>query len=257
MQHAEPQSATIDARLGLARALLGRLAATYGDALVLGGVFGSAARGEASEWSDLDLLVVTRAGAALQSRALLVRGTLVSLSVIAEDALAAELGGPGAAWPFWMGVLAELRPLVGDAAQIARWSALGMALDARAFRARVEPLLPGLVFEAYGRLRTRAASGESRDTAALGVELVYELQRALCLLNRRWVTRDYYAGVAQSFGFPLRPEGYELLAPRLVMGGELAEIVGVAGELVGAYWRLLAAEGALVPNYQKVDDVPL
>lgn len=245
------------ARARLARDLAGHLAARHGDAILVGGVFGSAARGDDTLYSDLDMLFVARDGAGVEGRSLLFKHMVVSIKVVAEGALEAELGGPGAEWPFWMGVLAELRPLAGDPAHLERWRALGMALDGPAFLARAARHLPGLVFESYGRIRSCAARGNERDATPAALEVVYELMQALCLLNRRWVTRDYYAGLEQSFAFPLRPAGYEELAPRLLAARELPEIVTVAGQLVAAYWQLLAANEMTVQNYQRVEDLPL
>lgn len=245
------------ARAGLAREIADHMVARHGDAILLGGVFGSAARGDDTPFSDLDLLFVARDGAGLAGRSLLFKHVVISMQVVAAGELEAELRGPGAAWPFWMGVLEVVRPLVGDAAQLERWRALGLSLDETAFLTGAARHLPGLVFESYGRIRSCAARNNQRDARAAALEVVYELQRALCLLNRRWVTRDYFAGVAQSFAFPLRPEGYEELAPRLLEAHELPEIVTVAGQLVAAYWRLLAACQMSVQNYQRVEDLPL
>ncbi|GAB4438548.1 MAG: hypothetical protein OHK0015_32310 [Chloroflexi bacterium OHK40] len=245
------------ARRALARALAARLQARYGDALLLAGMVGSAVRGDDTPYSDLDMVVVARDGAAIATRTFLFQGIPVSLRVITEPVLTAELHGPGLEWPYWMGVLEVLQPLAGDPAHVARWQAMGLAQDERSFRVMVERLLPELVFEAYGRVRSCAARGNERDAPALALEVVYELKTALCLLNRRWVTRDYYAGIEQSFGFPLIPEGYAELAPRLLDARELATIVPLAGQLVASYWKLLAVLGATVQNYQKLDDVPV
>lgn len=245
------------ARGRLARDLADHMASRHGDAILLGGVFGSAARGDDTPYSDLDMLFVVRDGAALEARSLLFKNVVVSMSVVVAGELEAELRGPGLGWPFWMGVLAELRPLVGDPALAEGWRAMGLELDGPAFLARAARHLPGLVFESYGRIRSCAARGNERDAAPAALEVVYELQRALCLLNRRWVTRDYYAGVEQSFAFPLRPAGYEELAPRLLAARELPEIVTVAGQLVAAYWQLLAVNEMAVQNYQRVEDLPL
>lgn len=245
------------ARAQLAREIAEHMVARHGDAILLGGVFGSAARGDDTPFSDLDMLFVTRDGAGIAGRSLLFKHVVISLRVVAADELEAQLRGPGADWPFWMGVLEAVRPLVGDPAHIERWRAMGLELDGPTFLARAACHLPGLVLESYGRIRSCAARNNPRDARAAALEVVYELQRALCLLNRRWVTRDYSAGIVQSSAFPLRPEGYEELAPRLLDAHDLNEIVTVAGQLVAAYWRLLAACQMTIQNYQRVEDLPL
>lgn len=244
-------------RIKLAQDLAGLMGARHGEALFVGGVFGSAARGDDTPFSDLDMLFVVRDGTAVASRSFIVKDSPVNLKVVTAGELEATLAGPGVDWPFWMGVLEALRPLVGDARHLARWRELGLALDPQTFLARAALHLPGLVFESYGRIRSCAVRHNERDAFPAALEVVYEIQQALCLINRRWVTRDYSAGLEQSFAFPLRPAGYEDLAPRLLAARELSEIVMLAGQLVAAYWRLLVSQSMTVPNYQQADELPL
>ncbi|NNJ09246.1 nucleotidyltransferase domain-containing protein [Chloroflexales bacterium ZM16-3] len=244
-------------RIQLARDLAARLAATYGERIVVGGVYGSAARGDDTEWSDLDLLCITRGAGGPAGRAFLFQGIAVGLHVLDHADLERLLTRPGPRWPFWMGVLDVLQPLVGDRAQPGRWVELGQTPSEAAFHAALEAELPGLVFESYGRIRSCAARRDERDAPITACEVLSEMQTALCLLNRRWVTRDYYGGLEQTFSFPLLPDGYGRLAPQLWEAHELNEIVTAAGTLVAGYWRLITACGLNVPNYQRVDDIPL
>lgn len=244
-------------RIQLARAIAGRLASTYGDRIVVGGVYGSTARGDDAAWSDLDLLFISRGAGGPAARTFLYQGIAVDLKVLDLAALEDILARPDTRWPFWMGVLAVLQPLTGDGAQIGRWLEQGQTPAETTFHAALEAALPGLVVESYGRIRSCAARGNERDAPIAAFEVLHEMQTALCLLNRRWVTRDYYGGLAQTFDFPLLPDGFVELAPRLWAAHELSEIVPAAGALVAAYWRLLAACGLNVPNYQRVDDIPL
>lgn len=244
-------------RTNLARDLASLMAARHGEAILVGGVYGSAARGDATVFSGLDMLFVVGDGAAIESRSFLFKDIAVGLKVAGEHAIEAELRGPGADWPRWMGLLEELRPLVGDPAHLARWRELGLALDGRTFLTRAARHLPALVFASYGRIRSCAVRGNRRDAMPAAIEMAYELRQALCLLNRHWVTRDDYAGFEQSFAFPRRPAGYETLVPQLLDARELPEIVTLAGQLVGAYWRLLATIDMTVPSYQDVEQLPL
>jgi hypothetical protein len=144
--------------------------------------------------------------------------------------------------------------------------------------------VPELVFEVYGRvrssvvrrgadIRTRDSDLRSRSVAVSPkteqpayavydalhavVEIIYEMHTALCLLNGRWTRRTYYAGIVEGFSFPLLPQDYATTIPALWMARELEDVVTLSGKLVGAYWRLLTAEGLNVINYQTVESLPL
>lgn len=239
----------------LAKALAADLVARYGDGVRLVGLCGSAARGEATPWSDIDLVVVTRAGTPLQSQSRMLQGLVVSMGVIGEGELEALLREPGLRWPFWMGQIDALEMLAGDPQRVRQWRDLGLSSPEAAFHRALERALPDLVFESYGRIRSCAARRNDWDLAPAAHEVLLEMKTALCLLNRRWVTRDYYHGLAQSFDWPLRPLGWEELAPKLWMARELEPTVALAGELVASYWKLLASCGLNMPNYQTVEQI--
>jgi kanamycin nucleotidyltransferase len=245
------------ARLTIARGLAQRLSDRFGPQLLLAGVYGSAARGDDTPWSDLDMLVVGRAEMDFSERTYLIRSIPVHLEYIGEPELLAALEGPTVRWPYLMGALATVQPITGAAGVVQAWLNRGQAPSEGAFHIALERALPGLVFESYGRIRSCGARNNWRDASHAAIEVLYEIKTALCLLNRRWVTRDYYAGFEQSFAFPLLPAGYATLVPQLWEARELNTIVTVAGELVSAYWRLLTIYGLNVPNYQTVEHVPL
>jgi predicted nucleotidyltransferase len=270
-------------RLAIAQSYAKRLATHYGAELRLAAVLGSVARGEDTSFSDLDLFIVSASGA-IPTRSLLFQGWPISITTIAEAELTQRLQEPDARWPKLMGVIEELRVLVGDPSLPTRWLAIGQGLTRQQLHSALDRLLPGLVFESYGRVRSSAvrkatdvrsqdSAFRSRSAAAnseasqhaygaydalhAAVEIIYEMHTALCLLNGRWVHRDYYAGIVESFGFPLLPEGYAETVSALWVARDLDTIVTLSGTLVSAYWRLITAEGLNVINYQTVESLPL
>lgn len=243
-------------RRSLARSLAEHLHIHYGAQVLLVGVYGSAARGNDTPWSDLDLLVVGTADLRFSERTLLIQSMPVHLAYFSEPELLTILDQPGLRWPETMGVLSTVQPLVGDPAQLVRWRERGQSHSEAVFRTNLERLLPGLVFESYGRIRSCGARNNWHDAGHAAIEVLYEMHTALCLLNQRWVTHGYYAGFSEAFAFPLLPADYALLVPQLWEARELNQIVTLAGELVSNYWRLLTQCGLNVSNYQTVASVP-
>jgi kanamycin nucleotidyltransferase len=203
------------------------------------------------------MFVVGHTALRFSERTYLIRSIPVHLEYVAEQELLAALDGPTLRWPYLMGVLDTCQGIIGADGLVQRWLERGRAPSEAAFRVALERALPGLVFESYGRIRSCGARNNWRDASHAAIEVLYEIKTALCLLNRRWVTRDYYAGFEESFAFPLVPAGYAQLVPQLWEARELNTIVTVTGELVSAYWRLLTTCGLNVPNYQTVESVPL
>ena len=241
----------------LARDLCARMAAKLEDGLVVGGVYGSTARGTDTEWSDLELFSVVRDEQKEAARHFVFRSVAVGYRAVAQQRLEDLLVNPSRSWPFHMGVLSGLQVLHGDAEQVRTWLRLGQSVSPERFRTALEELLPDLVIESYGRVLSCRERHNARDIRASVHEILFEMNLALCLLNGGWVTHDYYQGLVDAFTFPNLPEGYHDLVEALWDAQEIDEIVPLAERLVGNFWRLLEEKGVRLTDYQRVDDVPL
>ena len=133
-----------------------------------------------------------------------------------------------------MGALSGLKVLYGDPEQVRAWLQLGQSVPAERFREALEASLPGLVVESYGRILSCRERVNTQDIGCAVIEVLFEMNQALCLLNQRWVTHDYYQGFVDAFSFPRLPEGYQELVPVLWSAREVDEIVPLAEALVQA-----------------------
>lgn len=244
-------------RLQLAQALCARMVAAHPGDIILGGVYGSTARGTDTPWSDLELTFVGRDGSGLAGQHLLYRDTAVGYEVYEQSKLEEALANPDLEWPFLMGMLSVLKVLQGDPAQLDRWLRLGQATPPEKFKAALESHLPALVIESYGRILSCRSRGDTTALYPSVLEVLFEMNLALCLLNGRWVTHDYYQGLQEAFDFPKLPKAYRDLAPALYRVTSIDAIAPLAETLVHNFWQLLAEEGIQVANYQDVAELPL
>ncbi len=251
---------TPEERKQLARDLCARMVARYPDDIILGGLYGSTARGTDTPWSDLEMLFIARDGSKIEGRHFIYRSTAAGYDVIEQQKLEELLTNPsleGGRWPFWMGVLSVLKVLYGDPNRVEAWLQLGQSTPAEKFREALAAGLPGLVVESYGRILSCRQRGNRQDVKCAVIEVLFEMNLALCLLNRRWVRHDYYQGFVDAFSFPKLPAGYSNLVPALWSADDIDEIVPLAETLVDNFWQLLAAEDIQVLDYHRVDDLPL
>jgi hypothetical protein len=242
-------------RWQLAQDLCDRMVARYPGEILIGGVYGSAARGADTVWSDLEMLFVVQDGSQAKGQHLLYHGIAVGYEAIQQRELETSVSTPSLDWPFRMGVLDVLHVLYGDPALIQTWLRMAAAIPEERFRAALEAALPALVVESYGRIHSCRERANLRDIGIAAIEVLLEMNQALCLLNRRWVTHDYYQGLVDAFSFPKLPADYAKLAPALWSAREIEEIVPLAEQLMAGYWRLLADEGIGVINYRTVDEI--
>lgn len=248
---------THEERWRLAEDLCARMAATYPEDIIVGGVYGSTAKGTDTPWSDLELLFIVQGKSNVQSQHFIYRDTAVGYEVIKKGELNVHLVTPTVKWPYWMGVLSVLHVLCGDPEQIRVWSNLGKSVPELKFKKVLETCLPNFVVESYGRILSCRQRNNTYDIACAVIEVIFEMSTILCLLNQSWVTHDYYQGIAESFSFPKLPEDYEGLVSALWSARTIEEIVPRAEKLVSNFWKLLEKEGINITNYQTADELLL
>jgi len=239
----------------LADTICQRMVSRYQGEILIGGVYGSTARSTDKPWSDLEMWFVTLDGCQARGQHLLYRDTAVGYRVYQRSELEEILTTPSTRWPFHMGVLSELQLLHGDPATIQDWIDLGKSIQPKEFVAALESILPDLVVESHGRLHSSLERRDSHTLFPHVFEMLFEMLTALCLLNQRWVTRDYYAGLEQSFDFARLPDGYQEIVPILYEARDPDLTLELADRLVASYWDLLIREGVRIPNYQDLAEI--
>ncbi len=243
-------------RWRLAEDICARMTAKYPE-IIVGGVYGSTARGTDTPWSDLELLFIVQDESSLCSQYFIYHDTAVGYQVTKVGELEKHLAAPTVKWPFWMGVLHVLKVLCGNAEKVREWLDLGKSVPEAHFKKIVEEHLPGFVVESYGRILSCRHRNNTRDVTCAVLEVIFEMNTILCLLNQSWVTHDYYQGIRESFSFPRLPKDHKDLVSALWSARTTEEIVPLAEKLVTNFWNFLESEGVKITNYQTVDELPL
>lgn len=215
------------------------------DNLICCCLYGSTARGEDTHWSDLELFAVTKKE--IKPRHLLIDMVPVGINTITEARLIHILENPALEWPFYAGLVANLTVLSGNYSAPARYYEAAMSVPKEKFKIALQRSLPELVFESWGRIFSCIARRKYEDIYCAVIETLLEMRTALCLLNGKHVSRDYFEGIKESFGFEKKPKDYPKLATRLWNSHDPAAIAKDARELMENYISLLKAEG-IVPN---------
>jgi len=244
-------------RKQLAQHLCEHMVSRYKEEILICGLYGSTMRGNDTPWSDLEMWFVTADGCEAAGQHLLYRDIAVGYRAYQRSDLEYILTSPSTRWPFHMGVLSELKVLYGDPALVQAWIELGKSIPPERFRHALEEILPGLVVESHGRIHSSVLRRDNHSLFPHVFEVLFEMLTALCLLNQRWVTHDYYQGLEDSFNFPKLPKSYQEIVPVLYDSNSPEQTIELADQLVANYWNLLEGEGIHIHNYQKLEEIPL
>ena len=154
-------------RLSIAKAFVSELRQREGPNLVAAGVYGSVARGEDREHSDIDLLVVVRRHRRSISHRML-EGTLVTVLQLTPDEARAEVHGSRAGLNDVLGGWRSLRPLHDPRGLLARLRRHAMHPSKSQFHgAAAMHLLE--TFEDLGKLRNAVVAGDREEAREMAV----------------------------------------------------------------------------------------
>ncbi|MBI5000328.1 MAG: nucleotidyltransferase domain-containing protein [Euryarchaeota archaeon] len=242
----------------LAKGICSRVVGKYPGQVVLCGLYGSTARGDDTEWSDIEMYFVTKKGCRLRTRHFIFNDVQVYAGAITENTLLGILGAPSYKWAFWMGVLDVTETLHGESKKVKAWMAVGKAVpEAKFKKALSEILSDDELVESYGRIMSCRERGNARDAHLAVVEVLYEMRNALCLLNRGWVMHDYYNGLEDTFRFAKLPRGWKSIVPRIWAARDLDEVAHLAERLMESFMELMAKEGIERHVYRELSEIPL
>jgi len=248
-------------RMNLARGLCDRLVEKYSDGIILGGIYGSVARGLDTEWSDLEMLFIIRDDCPVQGQHLIHQGMPAGYMVMPRSKLEELLANPSlegvCGWPFYMGVLSVLEVLHGERSQVEAWLQIGRDVPDSKFREALERHLPELILESHGRILSCRERNNQDDWYCAVLEVLFEMREALCLLNKSWVTHDYMQAFTDTFRFSKLPRRYKEIVPMLWHARDIEQAIPLAGELVDNFWQLMNEEGIEIRKYDTVSDIPV
>lgn len=244
-------------RSNLAADICASILHNYQGQVLIGGVYGSTSTHTDTSWSDLEMWFVVKDSCEARGRHFLYKDIPVGYRVYKRSELEEIVTNPSERWPFHMGVLSVLKLIFGDPKIISTWLEMGLSVPKSTFYSVLEEILPGLVFESHGRIHSSAIREDEYTLLPAIWEVLFEMLTALCLLNQRWVTHDYYQGLVESFEFPRIPKSYRRVVPALYTARSFDEAEPLADELVTDFILLLKEEGIHINNYQSLREIPI
>lgn len=242
-------------RISLAKSVSDKFFENHGKDVILSGIYGSTARGEDVEWSDLDILFIVNNDCKIEERSFLYKGTVVGLRILKMEDLETILTTPTVDWPFWMGTLQILKVIHGNRKMVDDWIKKGLFVSDEKFQSLLEKVLPSLVFEPYNKILSCRIRNNASDLNLSITKMILEMSEALCLLNRRWFTHSHYKRIIDTFEFPNLPRRYKELVPKLWNCNDLDEASTLSQKLVDDYKSLLVKEKIQLRDYKRLDDV--
>jgi hypothetical protein len=246
-------------RMSLAQQLSDRLVKKHRKGILICGLYGSTSKKTDTPYSDLELMIIATNRSRFKGKSLLYKDIVVNYEVIKERQIKELVSKPGLRWPYYMGVLSIMKVLYGNQKYVDDLILKGKSIPEDNFRKKLQELLPSMVFESYGRILSCKDRSYYDDLYPSVIEVVMEMNLALCLLNRSWVTHDYYRGVEDAYSFDKLPRGYKKLTRALwkQQTPNLDENVALVEKLINNYLNLLKKENITINRYNSINQLPV
>lgn len=255
-----------DGKVRIAEEIARRVAARFADTILFGALYGSVARNEDTEFSDLELVFVTREEIRLPGmspdgyREFVYRNLQTQIEFRTKREALDLLTHIGPYWPVQVSKFLEPRVIWGDTHTAEETVA--------EFRRRVEEL-PETAFKKgaghallwirghLGKVRNAHDEGDDARTAQAAEWFGYEIACFVALVNRRYYLRSDLRWLRENESFSKLPKDYQQLMVRMHRARDRKEVFQAASDLCRSCEVLAAREGIDVETIGSFEEIGL
>jgi hypothetical protein len=230
----------------------------YGDEIILGGVYGSTAKEQDVEDSDLEMLMIVKNESKAKDVYFAYKGIPVSLIVQKISDVEKDIKKIEIDWPLKMGRLFMLDVTCGDKGILSRFRELLEGVSDETFDEFLAWYTP-LCYEGLGKLKAVKERGNTEEAHLLVCEILGEFMLLTAIFNRRFINYAYLRGLKEAYQFDYLPKDFKQNAEALLRSYEfdLDKTIGLADEFVNNFVSFLAENGVKVQEHTPVEEVEM
>ena len=245
-------------RVDLAKQITDLLLEKRRDDVLLGGIYGSTAKGTDTEYSDLEMLFIVKAESNAKTFEFAFNGTPVHVEIRKLPKVERDITEVEIDWPLKMGSLFNLKVTCGDKAILNKFRKLLDEVPNDAFYEFIAKYAQ-LCYEGLGRLKSVKIRGNIHETGLFVAEVLIEFMLLTAIFNREFINHDYLGGLPESFKFKHLPKDYEKVARMLMSWNtlDLDETITLADRFVQNFVSFLVTKGIKVKEHTPLEEVTM
>jgi len=244
-------------RVQLANRITEMLLERYKKEILLGGIYGSTAKGTDIECSDLEMFFVVENGSKAKSFRFAYESIPIDVEVQKVADVEKDITKIQLDWSLKMGKLFNLKVVYGDPIILRKFRIILEGVPKARFDKFLASETP-LCYEGLWKLHTLRVRGNRFEEMGLLVGgILIDFMLLVAIFNREFINHAYFDGLIESFSFKNLPKNYEKNARKLMKWNSLSidETVKLADEFVHNFVEFLAENGVVVREHTPLEEL--
>lgn len=242
-------------RMKLASDLTKKIVDSYGENVLFIGVYGSTARAEDKEFSDLELLVIMKHPA--KSKMFIYKDIVVLIHFITHENALKNLGDvTGPWWLGWVGTLLYTKRLYGEEKLLDKFRNIVNSISDKKY---AEAAANSLVwtYEFFNQIRNAYQNGDLYSAMSSALYLRNSIGEFTAFLNKKHYRSHVFRSLNEAKQFEKLPKNYFNLMQKLGTSNNLEEIYETANKLWKGCLKLARENNIKIKRYSSIDKIEI
>jgi len=241
-------------KIEIAEKALQRLEKRYEDNFLVGGVYGSVARGEDDEESDIDIIVITDGEIEVNIDGFLIEDCPVNFTFRSFGETKRILSEPDFSWPWAVSQVVDFKVLRGDKKVKEKLQEELSRVTQRDLNKAVVAQLPE-IYAIFYKARRNYRENYSENLVMITLDCLNGIAGSIALLNQEYFKKNFFFRIRETVDYKKTPENYWELVEKTINFKNPEEMFKGLEELFENFVELVENEGIEIPNYSSLDEI--
>jgi kanamycin nucleotidyltransferase len=226
----------------------------YGDEILLVGVYGSVATGEDTDYSDIDMYVVTKN--LTSQKYFAYKGVPVTIHYKTEKEVLEAIRNVTSTWPAEVHQFLAPKILYGSKRLLNKWKRVAKRIPEEDFRKAASTALIE-IYENVGKVRNACMQRNLGRCIEAVWNVVWHADMFVALVNKTYYKKPGFRGLEEAMNLQKIPTNYDKLMKTLWESRAFKELNKASTELWENCLELAREEGIRFENYTSIREIKI
>ncbi|MEF8835945.1 MAG: nucleotidyltransferase domain-containing protein [Candidatus Thermoplasmatota archaeon] len=241
-------------KVQIAEKVIRRIEEKYEDSYLVGGVYGSVARGEDDEESDIDIIVIMDFGIKESIDGFLIDDCPVNFTVRSIDEAKRVISNPDFSWPWAVSQLVDFKVIRGDSKVKEELQDEISKVNQRGLNEAVAEQLPE-IYAVFYKARRNYREDDYENFVTVTLDCLNGIAGSIALLNQRYFKKNFFFRIRETLGYEKTPKNYSEFLKKTTDFKNPDDMFKGLEELFNNFIEFIEDEGIEIPNYSNLADI--